>query len=98
MVLFHLISITSSEFHNYNEFKPNQHDYNVTFNCPPRTEVSDRPSKISFDDTKWISKKYAASTFNVCPHKPLKQISGPPLKIYLETNAYHKTAHVLVNW
>ena len=34
-----------------------------------------------------FKKKNAASTFIVCPHKPLKQMSGPPIEIYLEDDA-----------
>ena len=67
----------------------------VTCDCPPRSKVPDRPNKLPFKATNanvskmrdWLLKRYAASTFNVCQHKLLQQISGPPLEIHLESDA-----------
>ena len=46
---------------------------------------------------EWLLQRYAASTFNVCPHKQLQQMSGPPLEIYLENNA-KPLAHTPIHW
>ena len=46
---------------------------------------------------KWLLKKYAASTFNVCPHKHFIQISGPPLEIHLEGDTKPRDFHTPVN-
>ena len=47
-------------------------------------------------------KRYAASTFNIYAHKPLNQMSGPPLETHLEYNAkpraFHTPAHVPIHW
>ena len=88
-----------------NEIKLNSHD--VTCNYPSSSEVPDKPSTLSFKATSanaskmwaWLLQKYAASTFNICPHK-LNQISGPPLEIHLEDNVKPRVlqnpAHVLI--
>ena len=33
---------------------------------------------------KWLLDRYAASTFNTCPHHPLQDMTGPPLAIRVE--------------
>ena len=57
--------------------KLNSHE--VTCSCPTRSKVPDNLYKLPFNATsKNVSKirdkflqTYAASTFNICPHKPL---------------------------
>ena len=46
---------------------------------------------------EWLLKRYAASLFNVYPHKPLKQMSGPPLEIDLEDDAKPCALHTLTH-
>ena len=50
----------------------------------------------------WLLKRYGASTFNVCQHKMLQQLSGPPLEIHLESDAKpracHTPAYVPIHW
>ena len=95
-----------------NENDPNRLDSHkdVTCDCPPRSRVPDRPNKLPFEATNtnvskmrdWLLQRYAASTFNVCPHKLLQQMSGPPLEIHLENDAKpracHTPAHVPIHW
>ena len=61
--------------------KLNLHE--VTCSCPTRSKVPDKPCKLSLKaksenvskTNEWLLQRYAASTFNVCPHKPLNQMS-----------------------
>ena len=67
----------------------------VQCNCPKRSSVPGRPAKLPFAATvenipkmrTWLLERYAASTFNVCPHQPLHQMAGPPIKIHLDENS-----------
>ena len=36
---------------------------------------------------EWLLKRYESSTFNTCPHRPLQQMAGPPVKIHLDESA-----------
>ena len=65
--------------------------------------MPDRPNKLPFEAknanvSKILLQRYAASTFNVCLHKLLQQMSGPSLEIHLESDAKpcacHTPAHV----
>ena len=90
--------------------KLHSQDDSVFCDCPPRSKVPDQLTKLPFKATvenvsklrEWLLQRYAASTFNVCPHKPLQQMSGPPLEIHLEENAKpracHTPAHVPIHW
>ena len=50
----------------------------------------------------WLRRKYASSTFNICPHKPLQEMSGPPIQIHMDGSAIpkvcHKAAPVPLHW
>ena len=35
----------------------------------------------------WLLERFASSTFNKCPHKPLPQMDGPPVEIHLVKDA-----------
>ena len=82
----------------------------VTFYFSPRSKVPDLPNKLLFEATNenvnkmldWLLQRYTASTFNVCPHKLLQQMGGPPLEIQLEGDAKpracHRLAHVPIHW
>ena len=62
--------------------------HEVTCSCPTRSKVPDKPRKLPFKASseniskmrEWLLQRYAASTFNICPHKPLNQMSGPHSK------------------
>ena len=72
--------------------------------------MHNRPNKLSFEATNanvskmcyWLLQRYVPSTFNVCPHKPLQQISLHPLEIHLENDAKpracHTSTHVPIHW
>ena len=64
--------------------------------------MSDRPTKLPpLEATvaglskmrELILQRYAASTFNVSPHKPLQQMSEPPIEIHLEEDAQCRACH-----
>jgi len=64
--------------------------------CPRRTTVPDRPTSLPFechpnnnDKMKtWLFHRYQSSTFNVCPHQSLPEMTGPPVEIHLK-EGYH---------
>ena len=84
--------------------------HKVTCSCPTRSKVPDKPCKLLFKATsenvskmhEWLLHRYAASMFNIYPHKTLYQMSGPPLEIHLEDNAkpctFHTPPHVPIHW
>ena len=41
----------------------------------------------------WLLNRYASSTFNVCPHRPLHQMAGPPVEIHVQEDAKPKVCH-----
>ena len=53
--------------------------------CPQRSAIPDRPRSLPFEPLPenigrmraWLLNRYASSTFNVCPHRPLHQMAGP---------------------
>ena len=63
--------------------------------CPQRSAVPLRPSTLPFpavpENNKrmkdWLLNRFAASTFNTCPHKPLQQMAGPPVEIHIKRSA-----------
>lgn len=63
--------------------------------CPCRSTPPEVPEKLPFDATaentekmrKWILARYAASTFNTCPHQPLPAMTGPPMAIRVKPGA-----------
>ncbi len=66
-----------------------------TCNCPCRTAVPPRPKSLPFppapeniDKMKhWLMDRFKSSTFNICPHRPLQAMSGPPIKIHIDKSA-----------
>ena len=36
---------------------------------------------------QWILDYFKSSTFNVCPHRPLQEMSGPPIEIHIDDSA-----------
>lgn len=63
-----------------------------TCDCPCRTAVPPRPKSLPFSPTpenvdkmkNWLMENFKSSTFNVCPHRPLQAMSGPPIKIHID--------------
>ena len=78
--------------------------------CPRRTGVPSRPVCLPFKPEEgncekmrdWLLNRYSSSTFNVCPHKPLQQMEGPPLEIHIDPNvkprACHTPAQISIHW
>ena len=70
-------------------------------NCPQRCAVPSKPSCLPFPPTpdnndkmrQWLLDRYAASTFNTCPHRPLPCMSGPPVEIHLEETGTPRVCH-----
>ena len=69
--------------------------------CPKRTKVPLRPDSLPFKPEwrnrkrmrEWLLKRYASSTFNICPHRPLQQMDGPPLEIHLDPDVKPRVCH-----
>ena len=63
--------------------------------CPLRSPPPDMPHELPFQATaentekmrEWILSRYAASTFNTCPHQPLPAMTGPPMSIRVKPGA-----------
>ena len=78
--------------------------------CPPRAVVPPRPAALPFECTPannkkmkdWLLKRFASSTFNTCPHRPLPCMAGPPVEIHLEDGvipkAVHTSAPIPIHW
>ena len=73
--------------------------------CPQRSAPPPLPcAPVATTDSnrqhleKFLLEYYASSTFNVCPHQPLPHMSGPPMKLMIDTNAtpvaHHKAIPV----
>ena len=81
-----------------------------TCKCPQRSAVPVRPTSLPFKCSpennekmkKWLLKRYEASTFNTCPHRPLLCMAGPPVEIHVEDGAppriCHTAAPVPLHW
>ena len=62
--------------------------------CIPRSMSGDRPTEIPFPPTienkaklkAWLIEHFSSSAFNTCTHQPLKQMTGPPMKIMFKEN------------
>ena len=69
--------------------------------CPQRSAVPLKPSSLPFTPVpeniekmkKWLLKRYASSTFNICPHRPLQQMAGPPVEIHVDESAKPRVCH-----
>ncbi len=78
--------------------------------CPQRSVVPKRPIELPFPAVdanndrmrQWLLDKFASSTFNTCPHRPLLQMDGPPIEIHVDKNAtpraYHKALPIPLHW
>jgi hypothetical protein len=72
-----------------------------TCTCPIRTATPTRPPALPFacspaNNKKmkaWLLERYAASTFNTCPHRALPCMDGPPVEIHIDPEAKPKACH-----
>ena len=72
--------------------------YSISCKCPQRSAVPIRPTRLPFDPVPanipkmraWLLEKFASSTFNTCPHRPLQEMAGPPIEMHLQDNAKPK--------
>ena len=85
-------------------------DQNHSCTCPQRTAVPPPPRSLPFRCTPenndriktWLLERYASSTFNTCPHRPLHCMAGPPIEIHVSTSAkpraFHTPASIPLHW
>ena len=70
--------------------------------CLKRTQTPGRPSKLPMKVCvenipameQYLRERYASSTFNPCPHQPIPNIEGPPLRIHVDPKAEPKQAFI----
>ena len=86
------------------------HENLTTCNCPQRSTVPEQPKSLPFAPIpennakmrQWLLDRYASSTFNTCPHRPLPCMAGPPMEIHIEedapTKVCNKPAPVPLHW
>ena len=82
----------------------------ATCGCPQRANPPGRPARLPFEPVpenaqrmkSWLLERYAASTFNVCPHQPLSAMTGPSMALRVPLNlqpvATNRAPHVAVHW
>ena len=84
-------SLNSSEFtHDINSGCRDQ-----PCDCPQRSDVPCGPEGLPFEPIpenipkmkKWLLDYFGSSTFNICPHQPLQEMSGPPIQIHMDHDA-----------
>jgi len=82
------------------------HDaHDVPCPCPLRQVAPQRPTKLPFPCIPennvrmkaWLLERYAASTFNTCPHRALPCMEGPAVEIHLDPTATPKACHTPAN-
>lgn len=78
--------------------------------CPKRMPPPGPPAALPFPCCpennermqQWLLTRYAASTFNTCPHQPLPGMAGPPIKILVDPDAtptaVHTPATIPIHW
>ena len=78
--------------------------------CLLRQSPPERPTELPFAAIEannekmkqWLLERYAASTFNKCPHQPLPMMEGPPIKLNVDPTAtpvaIHTPAHIPIHW
>lgn len=77
------------------------HGETAPCDCPQRSSVPDRPKSLPFSPIaennekmrEWLLHRYASSTFNTCPHRPLPCMSGPPVEIHIDESCTPRTCH-----
>ena len=83
---------------------------NTPCQCPPRSDVPKPPSVLPFTPIEsnidkmrdWLLNEFSASTFNICPHRPLKQMEGPPIEFHVDDTAESQPCHtpslISIHW
>ena len=69
--------------------------------CPAKVKSPGRPDKLLYTPIEandglmkeWLLERYAASTFNRCPHQTLPMMTGDPVRIHIRPGAAPVTAH-----
>ena len=82
--LLHQHSKVVANLNEKDQSKLNSHE--VTCSCLTRSKIPNKPCKLRLKATnknvskirEWLLQRYAASTFIICPHKPLTQIMDLP--------------------
>ncbi len=77
------------------------HEDETSCDCPQRSSIPDRPTSLPFPPTaennakmrEWLLHRYASSTFNTCPHRPLPCMTGPPIEIHIDESGTPRTCH-----
>ena len=77
------------------------HEDKISCDCPQRSSIPDRPTSLPFPPIpennakmrEWLLQRYASSTFNTCPHRPLPCMTGPPVEIHIEESNSPRTCH-----
>ena len=83
---------------------------NHSCTCPQRIAVPPPPRSLPFRCTPenndrmktWLLERYASSTFNTCPHRPLHCMAGPPIEIHVSPSAkpraFYTPAFIPLHW
>ena len=78
--------------------------------CQKRQLPPGKPNQLPFEANvdnagkmkAWLLKRYATSTFNKCPHRPLPAMKGPPIQFHIDPDAtpitMRKPAPVPLHW
>ena len=69
--------------------------------CPKRSTTPTKPDKVPFEPTpknvlklkEWLLKEFAASAFNQCPHQPLPEMTGKPVKLRFKEESKPHAIH-----
>ena len=77
------------------------HEDKISCDCAQRSSIPDRPTSLPFPPIpennakmrEWLLQRYASSTFNTCPHRPLPCMTGPLVEIHLEESSSPRTCH-----
>ena len=84
--------------------------HDISCDCPRRELPPPMPTQLPFPATEehhadiqqYILDRYKSSTFNTCEHQPLPLMTGPPMKLMVDTNAtsvaHHTPVPVPLRW
>ena len=84
--------------------------HDISCDCPSRELPPPMPTQLPFPATEehradiqqYILDSYKSSTFNTCEHPPLPLMTGPPMKLMVDTNAtpvaHHTPVPVPLHW
>ena len=84
--------------------------HDISCDCPKRELPLPMPTQLPFQATEehradiqqYILDRYKSSTFNTCEHQPLPLMTGPPMKLIIDTNAtpvaHHNPVPVPLHW